>query len=275
MRRANTIGKSDKDFLYRLAAEDVGERLEATNREFKICADLFSPFDCMGKISTGHPRIGELHRIIALGQPKPNGPMALQLTIAAKTEQLPLADGVFDLITSIGGLHWSNDLPGSFALARRALKPDGLFLAALPGERTLIELRQCLLQAETEITGAAALRVEPFAEIRQLGGLLQRAGFALPVADTQVICARYSSFQGLVDDLRAMGATRSLKEAVPFISKEVFERTKDLYKERFSDPDGKLRASFEIVQLSGWAPDPSQQKPLKPGSAEHKLIDFL
>jgi hypothetical protein len=173
-------------------------------------------------------------------------------------------------------LQWANDLPGVLVQIRRALAPDGLFLAALVGGQSLTELRTALTAAEAELTGGASPRVAPFVDVRDLGGLLQRAGFALPVTDVEPVIVRYSSMFALMRDLRGMGATNALCERsrVP-LRRAVLLRAAEIYSERFSDPDGRLRATFDIVWLSGWAPHDSQQKPLAPGSARMRLSDAL
>jgi SAM-dependent methyltransferase len=198
------------------------------------------------------------------------------LSMVADEEALPFAGNSFDLIVSALSLQWANDLPGALVQIRRALKPDGLFLAALVGGQSLAELRTALTSAEAELTGGASPRVAPFADVRDLGRLLQRAGFALPVTDVEPITVRYASMFALMQDLRAMGATNALSERsrVP-LRRAVVLRAAEIYAERFADPDGRVRATFDIVWLSGWAPHESQQKPLAPGSARMRLADAL
>jgi SAM-dependent methyltransferase len=204
-------------------------------------------------------------------------PFAARAELAWEDEErVAAAPESLDLITSVLTLHEANDLPGLLAQARRALKPDGLFLAALFGGETLTELRQALAAAEIETLGGVSPRVAPFADVRDLGGLLQRAGFALPVADVERTVVRYRDLTGLVRDLRALGATNALVER----SKRPMRRAMlvaalQSYADRFADPDGKLRATFDIVYLTGWAPHASQQQPLKPGSATTRLADVL
>lgn len=191
-------------------------------------------------------------------------------------ERLPFAPRSLDLVTSTLALHWTNDLPGVLAQIRRALKPDGLFLGAIFGGSTLTELRWALTQAESELTGGAGPRVSPFAGAYDGASLLQRAGFALPVADTDIATVRYEHPLRLLQDLRAMGETNVLVERSRRpLSRPVLARAFELYAERFSDPDGRVRATFEIVTLTGWAPHASQQQPLKPGSAKTRLADAL
>jgi hypothetical protein len=169
-----------------------------------------------------------------------------------------------------------NDLPGALVQIRRCLRPDGLFLACLLAGRTLTELRTSLATAEAEIDGGASPHVAPFADLRDLGALLQRAGFALPVADLEPLTVRYSSMFALIADLRAMGGGNALIERrkTP-LKRSIFVRAAEIYAERFADPDGRVRATFELAFLSGWVPHESQQKPLKPGSAQMRLAEAL
>jgi SAM-dependent methyltransferase len=191
-------------------------------------------------------------------------------------ESLPFAAGSLDLAVSLLALHGVNDLPGALIQIKRALKPDGLFMGCLLGGRTLQELRQALLEAESETMGGVSPRVAPFADLRDLGGLLQRAGFALPVIDSEIVTVRYRDAFGLLRDLRAMGWANALvaRRKTP-LRRETLLRAASLYAERFADPDGRLPATFEFVWVSGWAPHESQQKPLKPGSAKARLADAL
>ncbi|MFN0217743.1 MAG: methyltransferase domain-containing protein [Hyphomicrobium sp.] len=189
---------------------------------------------------------------------------------------LPFETESLDLVASALTLQLVNDLPGAFAQIRRALKPDGLMLAALLGGETLKELKESWLVAEDETTGGASPRVAPFADVRVLGGLLQRAGFALPVADSEIVTARYNSALALMRELKGMGASNMLsaRRRMP-VTRALLMRAAAIYTERFSDPDGRVRATFEIITLTGWAPHESQQKPLAPGSATARLADAL
>ena len=198
------------------------------------------------------------------------------LRVAADEEALPFAGASFDLVVSALALHWVNDLPGTLLQIRRVLKPDGLFIAAMAGGETLTELRQSLAAAEAEIEGGLSPRVAPFVEVRAMGSLLQRAGFALPVTDIDRLTVRYASLAGLFRDLRAMGATNALAERhnKP-LRRTTIARAAEIYAERFADPDGRLRATFDLLWISAWAPHESQQQPLKPGSARMRLADAL
>jgi SAM-dependent methyltransferase len=199
-----------------------------------------------------------------------------RLAVVADEETLPFRDASLDLVVSALALQFVNDLPGTLIQIRRALKPDGLFLAAMIGGDSLVELREAFAQAEAEIEGGVSPRVAPFADLRDLGALLQRAGFALPVTDADRLTVRYASPLALMHDLRRMGAGNALTERrrMP-LRRSTLRRMIEIYAERFSDPDGRIRATFEIVWLSGWAPHESQQKPLAPGSAKTRLADAL
>jgi SAM-dependent methyltransferase len=268
-RRLARASKAPAHFLLERVAADFAERLSLVSRPFPRALDVGTP----------GPQIAEAlrrrERLVVHAAPlRENAVPAL--SIVADEEALPFASGSFDLIVSALSLQWANDLPGALVQIRRALAPDGLFLAALVGGQSLTELRTALTAAEAELTGGASPRVAPFADMRDLGGLLQRAGFALPVSDVEPILVRYASMLALMHDLRAMGATNALTERsrVP-LRRAVFTRAARIYADRFSDSDGRVRATFEIVWLSGWVPHESQQKPLAPGSARMRLADAL
>ncbi|WP_417516806.1 methyltransferase domain-containing protein [Minwuia sp.] len=196
--------------------------------------------------------------------------------IVADEAFLPFAAQSFDLIFSPLALHWVNDLPGALIQLRRALKPDGLLLAAMFGGGTLIELRQCLMAAELEIEGGASPRVSPFAELGDASGLLQRAGFALPVADMDTITVTYAHPLKLLADLRGMGEQNAVIERRrTFLRRATLLRAMEIYVERFGMADGRVPATFEIIYLTGWSPHESQQKPLRPGEASLRLADAL
>jgi SAM-dependent methyltransferase len=196
--------------------------------------------------------------------------------VNADPEVLPFGDGTLDLAVSALMLHLVNDLPGALLQIRRALRPDGLLLASLLGGDTLVELREAFLLAETELEGGASPRVAPLGEVRALGGLLQRAGFALPVADGDRVTVTYAHPMALMTDLRAMGATNVLaaRRRLP-LSRATLQRACDIYVERHARPDGRVPATFEIVTLTGWAPHESQPQPLSPGSGKVRLADAL
>jgi SAM-dependent methyltransferase len=269
-RRAARLGPVT--FLLDRVADESADRLAAVMRRFDLAADLGTPGDAVRAALTRLPSIGT---IIGSGAAD-TASDAEQKSIAADEEALPFRDASLDLIVSGLALQFVNDLPGVLVQIRRALKPDGLFLAALLGGETLTELRQAFAAAESEVEGGASPRVAPFADLRELGALLQRAGFALPVTDVDRVTVRYATAFDLMHDLRRMGATNALvaRRRTP-LRRATLLRMAEIYAERFADPDGRLRATFEIVWLSGWAPHPDQQKPLKPGSAKTRLADAL
>jgi SAM-dependent methyltransferase len=251
-------------FLVAAAAEQLAERLAAINRRFGVGLDL-------GTRAAVFPALAD-----RAGHWTRAGYSPEQADVVADEEALPFAAESFDLVTSVLSLHAVNDLPGAILQIRRALKPDGLFLAALFGGETLTELRQSFAAAESEISGGLSPRVAPFGEVRALGGLLQRAGLALPVADVERTVVRYRDLSQLFRDLAAMGETNALtaRRRTP-LSPRVMAAAARHYAERFSDPDGRFRATFDIVHLAGWAPHESQQQPLRPGSAKGRLADAL
>ncbi|MBI5111590.1 MAG: methyltransferase domain-containing protein [Rhodovulum sp.] len=268
--RAARIGTPT--FLTERVADDMADRLAATLRTFACAVDLGTPDDAVRRALAGHPRLGRLIAVDTLaGTATTDGP-----TVVADAEMLPFADGALDLVVSGLALQTVDDLPGTFTQIRRALKPDGLFLAALVGGASLTELRQSFALAETECEGGLSPRVAPFADVRDIGALLQRAGFALPVTDVDRFTVRYDSPIGLMHELRRLGATNPLAERrrTP-LRRATLMRAIEIYGERFSDPDGRVRATVEIIWLSGWAPHESQQKPLRPGSATMRLADAL
>src|SRR6185312_10250133 len=256
-------------FLLDRVAADLGERLSAVLRKFDLAVDLGTPSDAVRRMMAANSNIGT---VVAAGLA--GGEDGLR--IAADEEALPFADGSLDLVVSALALQFVNDLPGALIQIRRALKPDGLLLAAIVGGESLTELRSAFAAAESEVERGISPRVAPFADIRELGGLLQRAGFALPVVDSERVTVRYDSALALMRDLRRMGATNILHERQRQpLRRATFARMTEIYAERFSDPDGRIRSTFEILWLSGWVPHESQQKPLKPGSAAQRLADAL
>jgi SAM-dependent methyltransferase len=258
-------------FLLERVATDLAERLDAVSREFPLAVDLGTPGDALRAALAG-ARIGGL---VALGA-VPESVTGNNSAVVADEELLPLRDGALDLVVSALALQFVNDLPGTLTQIRSALKPDGLLLAALIGGDTLTELRAAFTAAESEISGGAAPRVAPFADVRALGHLLQRAGFALPVVDTDRLTVRYATPFALLADLRRMGATNALTERsrIP-LRRRTLLRMAEIYAERFSDSDGRVRATFEVVWVCGWAPHESQQQPLRPGSAKARLAEAL
>ncbi len=268
--RARALGP--ETFLLDRVAEELAERLMAVLRRFERAVDLGTPTDAVAHALAAS---GKVETIVA-ATPDAAQRDASLLRVAADEEALPFADGSLDLVVSALALQFVNDLPGALIQIRRALKPDGLLLAALIGGESLSELREAFAQAESEIEGGVSPRVAPFADLRELGALLQRAGFALPVVDSDRLTVRYQSVLALMRDLRRMGATNALSERRrSSLKRATLARMAEIYAQRFADADGRLRASFEVVWLSGWAPHESQQKPLKPGSAAQRLADAL
>ncbi|BAM93022.1 conserved hypothetical protein [Bradyrhizobium oligotrophicum S58] len=254
-RRQRRAAQAPETFLLERVADDLADRLAAVNRSFVDAADIWTPGAGLRPYLAGG--FSQLAHLAAPG---------------TADETLPLAPQSLDLALSALAFQFVNDLPGHLVQIRRALRPDGLLLAAMIGGDTLTELRQSFAAAEAECEGGVSPRVAPFADLRDVGGLLQRAGFALPVTDVDRVVVRYASAFGLMQDLRRMGAANSLVERrrIP-MRRATLLRMAEIYAERFADPDGRLRATFDIIWLSGWAPHESQQKPLKPGSATASL----
>src|SRR6201996_6435002 len=252
-RRARKLGAAE--FLLDRVSEDLDERLHAVLRPFIDVADLWTPGDGLPE-----PVKQRFRRFAHVG---------LEDSV---DEVLPFAPESLDLVVSALAFQFINDLPGVLSQIRRALKPDGLLLAVMLGENTLTELRQCFAIAEAECEGGVSPRVAPFADLRDIGSLLQRAGLALPVTDVDRVVVRYDNAFGLMADLRRMGATNILFERRRTPTRRAtLLRMAQIYAERFSDPDGRIRASFDVIWLSGGPPHPSQPKPLKPGSATASL----
>lgn len=264
---------SSHAFLLERVADDLAERLAGINRTFAKVLDLGAHHGVVGARMTG---LAGVEMVVAMD----SAPRLLERCphpkVLADEELLPFRDGALDLVVSGLSLHLVNDLPGTLVQIRRILRPDGLMLAALLGGQTLGELREAFLAAEAEVAGGASPRVAPFADVRELGALLQRAGFALPVVDSDTVTVTYPDPLSLIRDLRGMGATNALvhRHRQP-MRRRTLVRALEIYHERFAGPDGRVPATFEIVTLTGWAPHESQQKPLRPGSAQAQLADVL
>jgi SAM-dependent methyltransferase len=269
-RRARAQQLGPATFLVDRVAEDLADRLAAVLRQFAFAVDLGTPTGALRRVLAASGKVGAVAAVDRAVRERGG------LRIIADEEALPLGNGSVDLVVSGLALQFVNDLPGTLIQVRRALKPDGLFIAALLGGETLSELREAMAQAEAEIEGGVSPRIAPFVDVRELGALLQRAGFALPVTDVDRITARYDSVFSLMRDLRRMGGGNALIERrrVP-LRRAVLLRMAEIYGARFADADGRIRATFDIVWLSGWAPHASQQQPLKPGSAQARLADAL
>ncbi len=246
-------------FLFDRVAEDMDERLHAVLRDFSDVADVWSPGELLRQ------PLRDRFKSIAQVHPDSSG-----------HEILEFQPDSLDLVISALAFQFVNDLPGVLAQIRRALRPDGLLLAAMIGGDTLNELRQSFAAAEAECEGGVSPRVAPFADLRDVGALLQRAGFALPVTDVDRVVVRYDSAFALMQDLRGMGATNVLVERRRMPSRRsTLLRMAQIYSERFADADGRIRATFDVIWLSGWAPHESQQKPLRPGSAKVGLAEAV
>ena len=251
------------DFLVREIAERLAGRLDDVRRDFPVALDL-------GHHAALAADRGGIGRVLRCGTVADHGP------VAADEALLPFADASFDLAVSLLSLHWVNDLPGALAQLRRALRPDGLLLAAMFGGDTLHELRASWAAAEIAEEGGASPRVAPFVDVRDAGALLQRAGFALPVVDLDSITVSYPDAFALMRELRGMGETNAARERRKrFTRRATLMAMAEHYHANHADQDGRIRATFQIVFLTGWAPHETQQKPLAPGSARARLADAL
>ncbi len=266
--RALAQGKDGADFLLAHVAKEMADRLSFIDRTFERTA-----------VTSGNQAFldtaflaGTRHEGTAFIDEGPNR----DDWISTSEESLPSSLTNLDLAMSFLTLHETDDTPGALVQIRKSLKPDGLFMGVMPAGDTLHELRECLLAAEVEMTGGASPRVYPFADVRAAGSLLQRAGFALPVVDSETLTVRYKDMFALMRDLRGMGASNALsaRTKVP-ASRELFLRANSIYSERHAAPDGRIQATFTFVWMSGWAPSENQQKPAKRGSANASLADVL
>ena len=269
-------GYGAADFLKARAAGDAVERLETIMRTFPLAVDLGAR---TGAFSAALAQSGANAKVGALVETDLSARMLAGrggMRVQVDEERLPFKDESLDMVVSLLSLHWTNDIVGALIQVRQALKPDGLFMGAILGGATLSELRQCLTQAEAELTDGAGLRVSPFADVLDAAQLLQRAGFALPVADLDRVTVRYANALELIRDVRAMGESNVLADrARKPLSRAVVGRAAQIYQERFAGPDGRVSATFDIVSMTGWAPHPDQQQPLRPGSAKMRLADAL
>lgn len=270
-------GLADYGFLLEECGERLADRLLDVTRRFPLALDL----GCHGgQLKTILGGRGGIETLIQCDLSTRMAARAATLTgtlaVAADEEFLPFAEGCFDLILSNLSLHWVNDLPGALIQIRRALKPDGLFLAAMLGGETLKELRQSMMEAEAAVEGGASPRISPMADVRDMGDLLQRAGFALPVADFDLIEVSYSDPLRLMADLRGMGEGNAVRERRKgFTRRTTLMAAAQRYRERFAAPDGRVPATFQVIFLTAWAPHADQQKPLRPGAARSRLASAL
>jgi len=276
-RAAENIG--DHDFLLGEVAVRLSERLDDIKRDFACVLDLGCHGGALGEMLAGRDGIEALVQcdlspaMVRRAAVKNRG---FALSLAADEEFLPFADGSFDSVLSNLSLHWVNDLPGALIQIRKVLKPDGLFIGAMLGGETLNELRQALMEAELANEGGVSPRISPFADVRDAGDLLLRAGFALPVADSDTITVTYPDALSLMRELRAMGEANAVRSRRHGFSRSTtLSQAAALYETRHADREGRIPASFEIVYLSAWAPDDTQPKALRPGSASRRLADAL
>ena len=273
-RRTRFAGEmGEHEFLLAHVATEIADRIGAILRDFPLAVDLGAYHGLLGRAVAALPSVGEM--IYAESVPA-LAALCPRLSVVCDEDLLPFRDESLSLVVSGLALHRVNDLPGALIQIRRALRPDGLFMGAGLGTRSLQELRQVLIEAEAELHGGVSPRVAPFADVREYGGLLQRAGFALPVTDAELLTVSYSNPRDLMREVRALGggnvmAARS-KEPLP---RGTLERAEEIYRSRYCTKEGRIVASFEIVYLMGWAPHASQQKPLAPGSAARRLADAL
>jgi len=275
--RDRAAGRFDAfDYLFREVADRLADRLDDIRRRFPMALDVGAHGGVLRRALGGR---GGIETLVETDlSPALAARAGTKFALCADEEALPFADGSFDLVLSCLSLHWVNDLPGTLVQLRRALKPDGLLLCALAGGDTLVELRRAFLEAESEIEGGASPHTAPLADVREMGGLLQRAGFALPVVDSDTITVTHGDMFALMRDLRGMGETnasltrrRSLTRRATMFA--AAERYTELYGDR--DNEGRIPATFQILTLTAWAPDAAQPKPLRPGSAGARLADAL
>jgi malonyl-ACP O-methyltransferase BioC len=272
---------AEHDFLFREVAGRLLDRLDDVTRAFPLALDLGCRTGILRQMLEGRNKVGTLiqcdlsERMVRIaGGVTPAG--VRSFAAVADEEALPFAPGTFDLVVSALALHWTNDLPGALVQIRRALKPDGLFLGALFGADTLQELRRALTEAELDVAGGASPRVAPFADVRDLGTLLQRAGFALPVVDVDTIAVSYADPLRLMRDLRGMGEANAVAARHGrFARRELFAAAAERYLRTHAGPDGRVPVTFQVVFLTAWSPHPDQQRPLKPGSATTSLAQAL
>ena len=264
---------SAHEFLVDEVADRMVERLGDVNRRFSRMLDLGAHRGALSRLALAAGRaeaavVADLSAALVAGAPAPR--------LVADEEALPFADGAFDLVASCLSMHWVNDLPGALIQIRRVLAPDGLFVAALLGGETLTELRQAFLEAEAMVEGGASPRVSPMADLRDAAGLMQRAGFAMPVADLDTIEVTYADPFALLRELRGMGETNAIKarRRAPLRRETLFAMA-EIYARRFPAPGGRVRATFDIIHLAGWSPGPGQPQPKRPGSAQARLADAL
>ncbi len=261
-------------FLFDEVADRLAERLLDITQTYELALDLGARSGALGRYLIGNGRVKQLVAAdLSVDMLKASPASAV---VSADEEFLPFKAESFELVGSNLSLHWTNDLPGSLVQIRRSLKPDGLFIASLFGIETLNELKTCLVEAELEVRGGMSPRISPFTDVRDAGSLLQRAGFALPVTDVDVITLKYQNAFALMQELRGMGEANALVERQKTMTgRTVLMRAAEIYHEKFAGEDGLIPATFQIIYLTGWAPHESQQQPLRPGAGQTNLKDIL
>lgn len=266
----------DADFLFMEGADRLFDRLMDIKRTFDTGLDLGCHGGELARVMAGSDRIAQLYQSDLSPEMAKRAAGTHPGVLCADEEALPFGLGALDIVTSNLSLHWVNDLPGALSQIRMALKPDGLFLGSIFGSDTLQELRTVLSEAEINLEGGLSPRISPFADVQDLGALLQRAGFALPVVDSDVITVKYQSPIKLLHDLRAMGETNAVLERrkTP-LRRETLMHAMSKYVDEYADEDGRVPATFHILTMTAWAPASNQQKPLRPGSAKSRLADAL
>lgn len=268
-RTRSAVSDKENFFLFDWAMKQIEDRLSVIRRNFPVCVQIGARGKAPDQNRFGIETLITTDLSSTLLKNSAHG-------VVCHEDFFPFAPASVDLVISPLCLHTVNDLPGALLQIRQSLKPDGAFVSAILGGETLYELRQCLAEAELSLSGGISPRVAPFADKPQMGGLLQRAEFSLPVVDSDIITVTYNSAFALMHDLRRMGEGNAIESRNRLFSRrDLFLRANELYAQRFCDPDGRIRASFEIIFLLGWSPHASQQKPLRPGSAEHRLADAL
>jgi NADH dehydrogenase [ubiquinone] 1 alpha subcomplex assembly factor 5 len=249
------------DFLHDEVADRLIDRLDLVNREFADILDLGARSGALSRLLAAR---GGCERVVTAEPSLRLAQMAPAPSVRADPELIPFSDASFDLVASGLALHWCGDLPGALVQIRRVLKPDGLLLAAMFGGSTLVELRTALFEAELAEEGGVSPRVSPTTELSDAAALLQRAGFAMPVADSETITVTYPSLLALIHDLRGMGETNALTARRRFLSRATLARAGAIYAERFGDAEGRITATFEVLFLTSWAPHPDHARP-RPG----------
>lgn len=264
---------AEHEFLLTHVASEIGERIALILRDFPLGLDLGA---FAGRLGQRVSEVPSVDRMIYAESVPELAALCPRPALVCDEDLLPFKDASLDLVVSGLALHRVNDLPGSLIQIRRALRPDGVFMAALLGVRSLGELRQALLEAEAESEGGASPHIAPFGDVRDYGALLQRAGFALPVADADILTLTYPSPQALMREIRILGGGNVLlsRRKAP-LPRKVLARAEEIYRKRYGAPGDGVKATFEIVYLTGWGPAAGQQKPLKPGSATRRLADAL